>query len=44
MDMPKIVDFKAKWVEESFEYENTISEFPRNNLNPVLNEKIREWH
>lgn len=38
--MPRIVDFKAKWVEESFEYENTIREFPRNNLNPVLNEKI----
>ena len=39
---PKIVDFKAKWVEESFEYENTIREFPREKLNPVLSEKIRE--
>ena len=41
-DKPKIVDFKAKWVAESFEYENTIREFPRQNLNPVLSEKIRE--
>jgi D-alanine-D-alanine ligase len=41
-DKPKIVDFKAKWMAESFEYENTIREFPRNKLNPVLSEKIRE--
>ena len=37
---PKIVDFKAKWEEESFEYENTIREFPGEKLNPVLSEKI----
>jgi D-alanine-D-alanine ligase len=48
-DQPKIVDFKAKWVEESFEYENTRREFPRHKLNPVLTDKIREitlkcWH
>ena len=48
-DMPKIVDFKAKWVAESFEYKNTIREFPGKNLNPVLADKIREmtlkcWH
>jgi len=47
--MPKIVDFKAKWVEKSFEYENTIREFPREKLNPELNEKIKDitlkcWH
>lgn len=41
-DMPKIVDFKAKWVADSFEYENTIREFPGKNLNPVLSERIRE--
>ena len=41
-DMPKIVDFKAKWVSDSFEYENTIREFPGKKLNPVLAEKIRE--
>lgn len=41
-DKPKIVDFKAKWVAESFEYENTIREFPQDKLNPVLTEKIRE--
>lgn len=48
-EMPKIVDFKAKWVAESFEYENTIREFPRNKLNLVLIKKISEialkcWH
>lgn len=40
-DMPKIVDFKAKWVSESFEYENTIREFPREKLSAGLSEKIR---
>ena len=39
-DQPKIVDFKAKWVAESFEYENTIREFPRNNLNSALAHEI----
>jgi D-alanine-D-alanine ligase len=29
-------------VAESFEYENTIREFPNSKLNPVLLEKIRE--
>lgn len=48
-DMPRIVDFRAKWVEESFEYENTIREFPREKLNPVLAGKISKmaldcWH
>jgi D-alanine-D-alanine ligase len=41
-DKPKIVDFKAKWVEESFEYENTIREFPREKIDPVLAGRIRE--
>jgi D-alanine-D-alanine ligase len=48
-DKPKIVDFKAKWVAESFEYENTIREFPHEKLNPALAQKINEmvlkcWH
>jgi D-alanine-D-alanine ligase len=48
-DQPKIVDFKAKWIEESFEYENTRREFPKHKLSPVLTEKIKEialkcWH
>jgi D-alanine-D-alanine ligase len=37
---PKIVDFKAKWEEDSFEYENTIREFPGDSLNPILRERI----
>ena len=39
-DKPQIVDFKAKWESDSFEYKNTVREFPGNNLNPVLKEKI----
>ncbi len=41
-DKPKIVDFKAKWVEESFEYENTKREFPHEKLNLVLAGKIKD--
>jgi D-alanine-D-alanine ligase len=46
---PKIVDFKAKWEMESFEYVNTVREFPGSDLNPVLKEKLmstalRCWH
>ena len=37
---PMIVDFKAKWVAESFEYQNTIRRFPGDNLNPLLKERI----
>lgn len=39
-DRPKIVDFKAKWEIDSFEFVNTIREFPGQNLSPVLKEKI----
>lgn len=39
-EMPRIVDFKAKWEEGSFEYENTIRKFPGGNLNPLLKERI----
>jgi D-alanine-D-alanine ligase len=47
--MPKIVDFKAKWEEGSFEYENTIRHFPGDKLNTVLRERIIDaalqcWH
>ncbi|MCU0474458.1 MAG: ATP-grasp domain-containing protein [Bacteroidales bacterium] len=46
---PKIVDFKAKWEEGTFEYENTIRNFPGDKLNPVLKERIMNaalqcWH
>jgi len=37
---PKIVDFRAKWEEGTFEYENTVRNFPGEKLNPVLKEKI----
>jgi len=39
-DKPRIVDFKAKWEAGSFEYENTIRDFPGDELNPVLIERI----
>jgi D-alanine-D-alanine ligase len=47
--MPRIVDFRAKWEEGSFEYENTKREFPGEKLDKTLNEKIRAaalscWH
>ena len=46
---PRIVDFKAKWEMESFEYVNTVREFPGNDLPPVLIEKLMStalkcWH
>ena len=47
--MPKIVDFRAKWEENAFEYKNTVRDFPGEKLNPVLKERIidtalRCWH
>lgn len=38
---PRIVDFKAKWEADTFEYENTIREFPGEKLDPSLSGKIR---
>jgi D-alanine-D-alanine ligase len=48
-DKPRIVDFKAKWEMESFEYVNTVREFPGNELNPVLRKRLMDtalkcWH
>jgi D-alanine-D-alanine ligase len=40
-DKPKIVDFKAKWEEGSFEYKNTVRKFPGESLDPVLGERIK---
>lgn len=39
---PRIVDFKAKWVADSFEYKNTIRKFPGEELNPVLASRITD--
>lgn len=46
---PRIVDFKAKWEMESFEYVNTVREFPGKDLNSALREKLMTtalkcWH
>lgn len=39
-EMPKIVDFKAKWLEHSFEYQNTVRKFPGEDLDPELRQRI----
>ena len=46
---PRIVDFKAKWEMDSFEYTNTIREFPGEKLSKQLETKLKEaalacWH
>lgn len=46
---PKIVDFKAKWEMDSFEYVNTVRVFPGKDINTVLREKLMTtalkcWH
>lgn len=48
-DRPRIIDFKAKWETESFEYINTVREFPGNKLNSRLVENLKNaalscWH
>jgi D-alanine-D-alanine ligase len=39
---PKIIDFKAKWEMDSFEYINTVREFPGNSLNKQLETNLKE--
>jgi D-alanine-D-alanine ligase len=39
---PRIVDFKAKWEMDSFEYINTVREFPGNSLDKQLEAKLKE--
>lgn len=41
-DKPRIVDFRAKWEEGTFEYENTKRDFPGDELNPELKKRIDE--
>lgn len=41
-DKPRIVDFKAKWEEGTFEFENTRREFPGDQLNKELKKRIEE--
>jgi D-alanine-D-alanine ligase len=41
-DRPKIIDFKAKWEMDSFEYINTVREFPGNKLNDKLKSNLRD--
>jgi D-alanine-D-alanine ligase len=46
---PRIVDFKAKWEMDTFEFENTVREFPGASLDPGFVRRLREtarecWH
>jgi D-alanine-D-alanine ligase len=46
---PRIIDFKAKWEMDSFEYINTVREFPGNKINNRLATNLKEaalscWH
>jgi D-alanine-D-alanine ligase len=46
---PRIVDFKAKWEMDSFEYVNTVRKFPGKDISTVLREKLMTtalkcWH
>jgi D-alanine-D-alanine ligase len=38
---PKIVDYKAKWDIDSFEYKNTVREFPGKRLEIELKERLK---
>jgi D-alanine-D-alanine ligase len=39
---PRIIDFKAKWEMDSFEYINTVREFPGNKLNNHLATNLKK--
>ena len=39
---PKIVDFKAKWEMDTFEFENTVREFPGSSLDPHFINRLKE--
>jgi D-alanine-D-alanine ligase len=46
---PKIIDFKAKWEMDSFEYINTVREFPGDKINKQLASNLKKaalscWH
>jgi D-alanine-D-alanine ligase len=46
---PKIVDFKAKWELDTFEFINTVREFPGSSLEPQFISRLKEtayacWH
>jgi D-alanine-D-alanine ligase len=41
-DRPKIIDFKAKWEMDSFEYTNTVREFPGKKLRGNLESNLQE--
>ena len=42
INKPRIVDFKAKWEMESFEYINTVREFPGKRSKYEVGERLKE--
>ncbi|HAM09000.1 MAG: hypothetical protein A2X05_15610 [Bacteroidetes bacterium GWE2_41_25] len=46
---PKIIDYKAKWEMDTFEYDNTVRDFPGEKLDSDIMNKLRKvtldcWH
>jgi D-alanine-D-alanine ligase len=46
---PRIIDYKAKWEMDTFEYDNTVRDFPGDKLDPEVARKLRQvandcWH
>ena len=46
---PKIIDYKAKWEMDTFEYDNTVRDFPGDKLNGEVTKNLRKvaldcWH
>ncbi len=46
---PRIIDYKAKWEMDTFEYENTVRDFPGEKLDREVTRKLRQvavdcWH
>ena len=39
---PKIIDYKAKWEMDTFEYDNTVRDFPGEKLDSEVIEKLRK--
>lgn len=39
---PRIIDYRAKWEEDSFEYDNTVRDFPGDKLGAALTEKLKQ--
>jgi D-alanine-D-alanine ligase len=41
-DRPKIIDYKAKWEMDTFEYDNTVRDFPGDNLDSCIMSNLKK--